>query len=151
MTVEDVALGVQILGAEATTPQPTKGIIVSNSRFTMSKARNGGRGVPLLLVGGVLDVTYDNVDLVFDGTAIVVADGQQPQGPFSMRNSRSGLGSYAILKPGANYGNPTPATHAGRELAHILANNVLTPGPGMSASGLKQTRTNFPDNFYVTP
>jgi hypothetical protein len=153
VTVDDVALGIQILGTDnvTTTPQPTEGVIVRNSRFTMNKARNGGRGIPLLMVGGVLDVTFDNVDLVFDGNAIVVADGQQPQGPFSMRNSRSGLGSYAILKPGANFGNPTPVTHAGRELAVIWETNRLIPGPGMSASGLKQVKANFPANTYVTP
>ena len=108
ITVERVGGGVQFLGVNrgTGTPKPTSGVVIRNSKFTISRAENGGRGVLALYVGGMLDSTWDNVTATFDGSAIVQADSRVPQGPFVMRNSRMNTGKLAVQAPGANFGAP---------------------------------------------
>lgn len=151
VTVDRVSLGLQVLGKDnkTVTPEATSGVVVRNSSFAISKASQGGRGVLALLVTGVLDVSFENVDATFDGPALFVADSLVPQGPVTMRDSRTGLGTYAIQAPGANFGNVPTGSYVGRELAVILERNVFTPGPAMSSTGLAAVKKNFPANTFT--
>jgi hypothetical protein len=146
VTVEHVALGVQFLGWDynSVTPQATSGIAFKNSHFSMSKAENGGRGILALYSGGMLDSTWENIDATFDGSAIVVADSQIPQGPFTIRNSRMPTGAYGVQAPGANYGN---VGYAGRELITVFEGNVFDLSR-MGSSGQTQFKANFPNNTW---
>jgi hypothetical protein len=146
VTVTNVGGGIQLLGKDnnSTTPQATSGVVVKNSRFTISKADYGGRGVLALLVGGMKDVTWDHVVATHDGTAMVVVDAQVPSGPWTMRASEVNTGAYGIQAPGANFGVPG---YAGRELEARMEGNVFTL-TGMSSAGKKAFKANFPNNTF---
>lgn len=151
LTVDHVALGIQILGLNDVTPTPwaTRGIAVRRSSFAISKAENGGRGIFALIVEGTQDVTVEDVDVTFDGNTLVESDSSRPQGPFTMRDSRTGLGTYGIRFPGSNYGTPATGAYVNRALAVVLERNTFTPGPGMSSGGLAAMKKNFPDNTFL--
>jgi len=143
ITVERVGGGVQFLGRNSgtATPKPTSGVVIRNSKFTISKAENGGRGVLALYVGGMLDSTWDNVTATFDGTAIVQADSKVPQGPFVMRNSRMNTGKLAVQAPGANFGSRAADKYADRALTTVFEGNTFTGAP-------KMFRTLYPKNKF---
>ena len=131
ITVDRVGGGIQFLGMNtgAATPKATSGVVIRNSKFTISKAENGGRGVLALYVGGMLDSTWDNVTATFDGTAIVQADSKVPQGPFVMRNSRMNTGKLAVQAPGANFGSRATEKYADRALTTVFEGNIFTGAP----------------------
>ena len=150
VTVERVGGGIQFLGRNkgTDTPEATSGILVRNSRFAISRADYGGRGILALMTNGVGDVTWENVTARFDGPAIVQADSKVPQGPFTMRNSRAVLGTYGVSMPGAHYGG---AGTPGRELQTVLEGNTFGESERMSKSGLRRFKKAFPRNTYVPP
>jgi hypothetical protein len=143
ITVERVGGGVQFLGVNrgTGTPKPTSGVVIRNSKFTISRAENGGRGILALYVGGMLDSTWDNVTATFDGSAIVQADSRVPQGPFVMRNSRMNTGKLAVQAPGANFGAPAAGKYADRALTTVFEGNTFSGAP-------KAFRKLYPKNTF---
>lgn len=143
ITVERVGGGVQFLGMNSGTgtPKATSGVVIRNSKFTISKAENGGRGVLALYIGGMQDSTWDNVTATFDGTAIVQADSKVPQGPFVMRNSRMNTGKLAVQAPGANFGSRAVDKYADRTLTTVFEGNTFRGAPRMF-------RTLYPKNKF---
>jgi hypothetical protein len=132
VTVDRAGGGVQFLGLSRgnSTPRATSGVVIRNSKFTISKAENGGRGILALYVGGMLDSTWDNVTATFDGPAIVQADSKVAQGPFVMRNSRMNTGRLAVQAPGANFGSRAPEKYADRALTTVFEGNTFRGAPG---------------------
>jgi hypothetical protein len=131
VTVDRAGGGIQFLGVSRgnSTPRATNGVAIRNSKFTISKAENGGRGILALYVEGMLDSTWDNVTATFDGPAIVQADSKVPQGPFVMRNSRMNTGRLAVQAPGANFGSRAPEKYAGRALTTVFEGNTFRGAP----------------------
>jgi hypothetical protein len=144
VTVERVGGGLQILGWDynSVTPQATRGIVVRNSRFNISKTTYGGRGWLALLVEGVLDVSWDQVTASLDGSAIVFADSKVPTGPWVMRNSRMPTGPFAVQAPGVNYGGVPPANYANRPFTASFEGNTFVGAPNAF-------KVNHPLNTYI--
>ena len=157
VTVDRCGGALQFLGKDynSVTPAATRGVVVRNSTFDCrdGKSARGGRGIFALMSGGVLDVSVENVTFVGDGNAIVQSDtpAGSPQGPLTVRNSRMTVGTYGVTANGSNFGEPLPASsrYRGRELQAVLEGNVFALD-GMSATGQKTFKRNFPKNTFVT-
>ena len=143
VTVDRVAGGIQFLGKDynSATPQATSGVSVRNSRFTISKALYGGRGILALYVAGMLDSTWENVTATFDGASIVFVDSQVPTGPWTMKGSTMPAGAYGVQAPGVNFGGVPPASHANRAFTTVFEGNTLMNAPN-------QFKANYPGNTY---
>jgi hypothetical protein len=61
------------------------------------------------------------------------------------------VGTYGVAANGSNFGEPLPASsrYRGRELRAVLEGNVFALD-GMSATGQKTFKRNFPKNTFVT-
>jgi hypothetical protein len=130
ITVDRASAGIQLLGKDynSITPTATRGVVVRDSSFTVSRAL-GGRGILALYVGGMLDSTWERVTATFDGSSIVQCDTQVPCGPFTMTHCTMPTGSLAVHAPGVNYGGPTPLAYAGREFVTVFENNTFSGAP----------------------
>lgn len=128
VTVTDAGSGIQFLGRDynSVTPQPTTGVVVRDSRFTVSKAF-GGRGTLALYVEAMQDSLWERVTASFDGPAIVQCDSKTPTGPFTMRECVMPTGAYAVQAPGVNYGGSTG--YVGREFVTVFENNTFSGAP----------------------
>lgn len=151
LTVTDVAGGMQLLGKDynSVTPSATKNVTLQRSTFAISKASNGGRGILILAVDGMLDVTLTNVTAVFDGSSIVQASTNVPMGPFTIRNSVMTTGQYGVMAPGVNFGGPTPSGYENRSVTTVFESNTFTLGPGMTSTGQTLFKRHFPSNTFV--
>jgi hypothetical protein len=143
VVVDRASGGVLFLGKDynSVTPAATRGVVVRDSAFVLSKSY-GGRGILALYVAGMLDSTWERVTATFDGTAIVVCDTQVPAGPFTMTDSTMPTGSIAVAAPGVNYGGPTPLAYAGREFTTVFERNTFLLAP----SAFKKF---YPNNTFV--
>lgn len=144
VTVTRASGGLQLMGKDynSVTPNATTGIIVRNSRFTLSKTY-AGRGILALVTGGMLEATFDNVSATFDGNAIVICDTQTPVGPLTFLDSRMTTGPYGVMAPGVNYAGPAPAGYELRACVTSFKNNTLADAPS-------RFKTNQPENTWVT-
>lgn len=148
-TVTSVAAGLQILGRDnkTATPVATQGIRVERTRFSISKAKLGGRGCLALLVNGVGDVTFLDCVGLLDGDQLIEADTSVAAGqigPVTMRGCQFSTGPTALKANGANYGDTPAASYAGRELRiGAIAGNRFADAPN-------RFRRNFPDNVWIT-
>jgi hypothetical protein len=147
--VKNAAGLVQLLGKDynSVTPQATRGVVFKNVSFDLSRALYGGRGIPVLMTGGMLDFSIQDCNGTFDGTTIVLSDTTAtygPQGPVTMTGCTMPTGAYGLMADGTNYGSPLPigSSYAGQELLTNITGNTFSGAP-------TRFKTNFPDNTYV--
>jgi hypothetical protein len=153
-TVRNAAGLVQLMGLDynSVTPQATRGVVLRNVNFTISRAlfanNSSSMGCLTTMTGGMKDVRFENCTGTMDGQQMVFSDtsatyGQQ--GPVTITGCTTQTGQYGLKADGVNYGSALPAgsVYIGQELLiGAITGNTFTGAPS-------QFRTNFPANTYV--
>lgn len=145
---------IQLMGLEydgTPTPAALSGIVVQNSRFTVSKAKYGGRGVFVLATGEPADFTATNNVVVSDGTSCFYYDPgsvldpvtgvKRTGGPFgrvTLTGNHLVPGIYGLVFAGIANGGASPT---GVTSLTVTGNSFAD-----AAAALKK---NLPQNSYV--
>ena len=155
VTATHCGAAIQLMGLEyAGTPTPSalSGVVVQNSRFTVSKAQFGGRGVFVLATGEPADFTATNNVVVSDGTSVFYYDPGSVLDPVTgVKRTGGPFGSVTLtgnyLVPGiyglvfAGQPNASGDLSAGVRTLTVTGNTFAD-----AASALKKA---LPQNTYI--